>query len=140
MTHNPISKGLKNDCCLLLGGQFVNRDVLGLMCNCYQTSIQCNLTPPRSVVTVKEELERVRLSPIVRVGKPLEHFEADKHSSDLRVAGWLGECFSTRKGERPTLSVLQVEYLAQTLSPIPQQSQSEGRLPQQLPSTKLRAS
>ena len=91
MTHNSISKGLKNDCCLLLGGQFVHRDVLGLVCNCYQTSIQCDLTPPRSVVTAKEKLERVRLSPIVRVGKPLKYFEADKRSSDLCVAKWLGE-------------------------------------------------
>ena len=89
---------------------------------------------------MEEELEGVGLSPIVRVGKPLECFEADKHSSDLRVAMWLGECFSMRKDEGPTLSVLQLEYQAQTLSPIRQQPQSEGRLLQQLPSTKLRVS
>jgi hypothetical protein len=32
---------------------------------------------------MKEKLKRVGLPPIVGVGKPLEHFEADKHSTDL---------------------------------------------------------
>ena len=89
---------------------------------------------------MKEKVERVGLSPIVGVGKPFECFEADKHSSDLCVAKWLGECFYMKKGERPTLDVLQVEPQAQTLSPIRRQSQPEGRFPQQLPSMRRRVS